>query len=74
MPGLALSGSSVLTRVAAVADEAIGAHGDQPADRRLDVLGRRLPDWEQEQAGSGERQSAEGKQARAGTEVHSQRH
>ena len=72
--GLGVERFQRIDGVAAVADEAIGAHGDQPADRRLDVLGRRLPDWEQEQAGSGERQSAEGKQARACTEVHSRRH
>ena len=49
MPGLASSGSSVLTGSPPLADEAIGAHGDEPADRRLDVLGARRIGRQQKQ-------------------------
>ena len=38
--GLGVERFQRIDRIAAVADEAIGAHRDQPADRRLDVLGR----------------------------------
>jgi hypothetical protein len=54
-----------IDRIAPIADEAIGSHGDQPADRRLDVLGARWIGRRRKQPGAGERQSAEGKHGRA---------
>ncbi len=61
--GLGIERFERIDRIAAVTHEAIGSHGDEPADRRFDVLCGRRVDRQQKQARASEYQPAEGEHA-----------
>ncbi len=57
--GLGVERFERVDRIAAVADEAIGSHGDESADRPFDLLSVRQVDRQQKQHGAGKQQSAQ---------------